>query len=49
MTAKAVLSWALQELCWAIYTSVKPAGIKLTWLHVQLMPVGSTIIRLDPN
>ena len=25
-TAKAVLSWAVQELCWAVCTSVKPAG-----------------------
>ena len=27
--AMAVLSWAVQELCRAVYTSVKPAGDKL--------------------
>lgn len=26
VTARAVLSWAVKELCWAVCTSVRPAG-----------------------
>ena len=41
MTAKAVLSWAVQELCWAVYTSAEPAGNKpTTQLHVPLIFLG---------